>query len=207
MVVDVAPAAHHQTPVFASRDGLANKSAAVVDFRLQSRQRRRLPGGHFRRLQDVVIAGAAAVVAGQRLAQGLVRELAVRVAIQEVARAHHHARRAIAALHGVALDEGLLHGGQFVAVGEAFGGEHLRAFGLHRQHQTGLHRRAVHLHRTRAAGAFLAAKTRTIDAGVPAQEIRQQGACFNPRGNGLAVDGDRNIKGLLSHGCGSRSGR
>ena len=107
----------------------------------------------------------------------------------------------------MALDESLLHRCEFVAVGEALGGEHRGALGLHRQHQAGFHRRAVHLYRAGPACAFLAAKPRPVDASVPAQKIGQQGARFDPRGTGLAVNGDADIKRVLSHVGGSRSGR
>jgi hypothetical protein len=58
------------------------------------------------RLDDVQVSGAAAQIAGERIAYLGVRRRAVRP--QEAFRSHDHARRAISALHGALVDESLL---------------------------------------------------------------------------------------------------
>src|SRR5262245_13038973 len=60
------------------------------------------------RLHDVVVAGAAADVALELLADGLVVE-AVALALHHVDRRHDHARRAEAALQAVIVAERFLH--------------------------------------------------------------------------------------------------
>src|SRR3546814_10902609 len=63
------------------------------------------PGHHG--LDDVVVAGAAADVAFQLVANGIL--VRVRMALHEVDGAHDHDRRAEAALQGMMLAEGFLH--------------------------------------------------------------------------------------------------
>src|SRR5207237_661898 len=60
------------------------------------------------RLDDVVVAGAAAEIAFELLADGVLVEL-VALAVDHVHRGHHYARRAEAALQAVMLAERLLH--------------------------------------------------------------------------------------------------
>src|SRR5690349_10206961 len=59
------------------------------------------------RTDDVLVAGAPADLAGDGLPD--LRLVRVRVAVEQPARGHHHARRAEPALEAVALDEPLLH--------------------------------------------------------------------------------------------------
>src|SRR5215467_7103582 len=84
------------------------------------------------RLDDVVVAGAAAEIALEFLADGLLVEV-VALAVDDVDRGHDHARRAEAALQAVVLAERLLHRVQLLAVGEALDGAHVGA--VRRQHQ------------------------------------------------------------------------
>src|SRR5690349_23694265 len=67
------------------------------------------------------------------------------------------ARRAIAALKSVMLDEGLLHRMQFAAVGDAFDGGHIVTLRGHGKRQTGQHAPPVEENRTSAALAVVAA--------------------------------------------------
>src|ERR1700729_1183285 len=60
------------------------------------------------RFDDVVVAGAAADVALELLADGVVVEV-VALAAHDIHRRHDHARRAVAALQAVVLAERLLH--------------------------------------------------------------------------------------------------
>src|SRR6202171_2819230 len=70
---------------------------------------------------DVVIAGAAADVAFQLLADGGLVELGP-LAVNHVDGRHDHARRAEAALQAVVVAEGLLHGVQLRSLGETLDG-------------------------------------------------------------------------------------
>src|SRR5690349_15758250 len=110
---------------------------------------------HFRKavfhgLHDVVVSGAAAEVAVERLADlGLGGLLGL---AGEPDRGHHHARRAEAALQTVVLLERGLHGMELVAAREPFDGGDLGALRLDGEHVAALHRLAVDQH---GAGAAL----------------------------------------------------
>src|SRR5262249_51619396 len=87
---------------------------------------------------DVVIAGAAAQVAFQLLADGLVVEV-VAFTVDHVDRGHDHAWRAEAALKTVMLAERRLHRMQFGrARGQAFDRQHVGTVRRQRQHRAGL---------------------------------------------------------------------
>src|SRR5438105_151812 len=60
------------------------------------------------RLDDVVVAGTAAQIAFELVANGVVIKL-VAFAIDDIDRRHDHARRAVAALQPVMFAEGFLH--------------------------------------------------------------------------------------------------
>ena len=91
------------------------------------------------RLDDVVVAGAAADVAVEIPADlGLAR---ARLLVEQRRRRHHHARGAEAALQAVVgLERRLDHAERAVGVGHALDGPHLGAVDVERQHVAGLHR-------------------------------------------------------------------
>src|SRR5262245_35504173 len=86
---------------------------------------RHLLGGPLDRLDDVVVAGAAAEVALELVPDLLLG--CVRVPLDQLHRRHDHARRAEAALQPVLLPEALLHGVKLPVRGEALDGLELRA--------------------------------------------------------------------------------
>src|SRR6187549_1073146 len=73
---------------------------------LDGQRRLQLGGGMLDGFDDVDVAGAAAEVAGDRLADLLLRR--VRVARQQGGAGEHHPRRAVAALQAVLLPEPVL---------------------------------------------------------------------------------------------------
>ena len=153
-----------------------------------------------------MVAGAAADVALELLANGLLFEL-VAEAVDHVDRRHDHAGRAEAALQAVILAEGLLHRMQLLAVGEALDGEHVGAVRLHRQHGAGLDRLAVDMDDAAAALRGVAAD---MGAGQPqdlAQELDQQRARLDGGVDGFAVHRQRNGRHgiLLMSGSGKRA--
>ena len=130
-VVDVAALAGDETPVFLAHHACANafnahglilptgvfvchfasKPAIEIGVGLAVFRRLRnlhAAGGIQHRLDDVVIAGAAADIAFQLLADGLFVEIAA-MAVHDIDRRHDHARRAIAALQSVIVAERGLH--------------------------------------------------------------------------------------------------
>ena len=124
------------------------------------------------RLDDVLIAGAAAQIRGQHVDQLLVAD--VRILFQHVGRQHQKTRRAIAALQAVIVDEGPLQRAELVAVGEALDGADLLAGGLHGEHQAGAYRFVVDDDRAGAADAVLAADMGAGLAAIVADGVDQR---------------------------------
>src|SRR6266536_1573205 len=106
------------------------------------------------RVQDLLIAGAPAQVAGERLADFGVGWMWILA--QQADRLHDKARRAKTALHRAGLSERELHRVQRAAVGEAFDREDLAVLRLARRDEAGAHGHAVHEHGTGAAFTLLA---------------------------------------------------
>src|SRR5690349_8219853 len=159
---------------------------------ISSRSRGRLlPGlAELDRLDDVVVARAAADVAVERFAD--LRLARLRVVLQQVDGRHHHAGGAEAALQAVALAERGLHRVQLAVGGEALDGRDLGALHLQREHRARLHRAAVHVHRARAALRGVAADVRAGEPELLADELHEQRARIHAAGHGLAVDRQRN---------------
>src|SRR5512135_1444959 len=83
------------------------------------------------RPDDVLVAGAPADLAGDDLPD--LRLVRVRVAVEQPARGHHHARRAETALQAVALDETLLHRVKLAVLLQALDGTDGTAVGHRRE--------------------------------------------------------------------------
>ena len=84
--------------------------------------------------------------------------------------------RAIAALEGVALDEGGLQGVELLALGQAFDGRDLAPFDEGGEREARFHALAVHQHRAGAALAEATAFLRAREMQVLAQRVEQRGA-------------------------------
>ena len=110
---------------------------------------RHLVGGVLHGLDDVVIAGTAAEVAGETVSDlGLGRAW---VLLEQVVRRHDHAGCAEAALEPVHLPEAFLKRVQVAVGGETFDRGYLSAVGLDREEGAGLDRGAVENDCTRSA--------------------------------------------------------
>src|SRR5580765_884405 len=114
---------------------VASKASFMLPMACSSDRRRGLARlAELDRLDDVVIAGAAADVAVERLANLVFVRL--RVLLQQVDRRHHHAGRAEPALQSVALAERRLHRVQLaVLAAEALDRRDLGALDLQREHR------------------------------------------------------------------------
>src|SRR5216684_5549557 len=145
------------------------------------------------RLDDVLVAGAAAEIAFELLADGVVAEV-VALALDDVDRGHDHAGGAEAALQTVMLAERFLHRMQRRAVGgEALDGLDLVPVSHHRERGAGLDSLAVEMH---DAGAALRGVTADMGAGQPkifAQKLHQQGAGVDIGVDGIAVHDQGNL--------------
>ena len=113
------------------------------------------------------------------------------MAIHEVDGAHHHAGCAEAALQTVALLERRLHRmHRAVGGGEPLDRQHRGAVRLCGEDRAGLHRIAIEMHGAGAALAGIAADVRARERKLVPQEIDQQRARIDVRGDLLAVDGE-----------------
>ena len=112
------------------------------------------------RSHDRAVAGAAAQMAGQNLADlrlGCIRPIA-----QQRIERHQDARRAEAALQAVIVAESTPAAATDASGGaQALDGANVRAFDLHCKRNAGAGRRTVDLHGAGAADAVLAADMRT----------------------------------------------
>src|SRR5687767_2218586 len=127
--------------------------------------------GRQRGRDDVLVARAAAQVAGDRLPHlGLGR---IRGLPQEARERHQEARRAEAALKAVMLAERLLKRIEPVAVGETLHGLDLAPVYLRREQQTRAHGGAVEHDRARAADAVLAPEMGAGEVEVVPEEVGQ----------------------------------
>src|SRR5262249_39860268 len=148
------------------------------------------------RLHDVLVAGAAADPAGDRLPDlGLGR---VRAAVQQGSGGQHHARGAEAALQPVALHEALLHRVELPVARQALDGGHRMAVGHHREDGAGLHRHLVQPYHADPAVGGVAAPVRAGQPEPVAQEVHQQQPRLDVLGVLPPVHGHRDLHGQPS---------
>src|SRR5262249_49036810 len=165
-----------------------------------SRRRHRLD-----RVDDGLIAGAPAVIAGEVRADRLAGRNAA--ATEQLLRGEQHARRAKAALQRVARDEGALQVGELAAVGAALDGPTRRAAAVPRQHQAATPHPPVDAPGARPAHAVLAADVAASQPEILAQEVDQGLARVDALAHLLAVHGDGDVVEALAHACASPSSR
>src|SRR5579862_1085723 len=135
-------------------------------------------GGKHHGLDDMLVTGAAAEVAGQRLAN--LRLIWGRPFVEETLHGHQDAGRAIAALQPVTVAHRFLQRMEMVAVGgEPLDGHDRVAVRLCREHQTGANRNAVEDHGAGTAYAVLATDMRTREQEIVPQEVAEQHARFD----------------------------
>ena len=150
-------------------------------------------------IDDILIAGAAAEIAGQRLAHLVFGWRGVFA--QEGRHGHQDARRAVAALQAVMLVHRLLERMQLAGTGcEPLDGPEFMAIGLHREHQAGTHRRAIEQDRAGAANAVFAADMGAGKQQFVAQKIAEQHPRFDTAAIRRAVDRQLDVVPLRLHG-------
>src|SRR5579862_7842647 len=146
-------------------------------------------GAGFDRLDDVVVAGAAADIALKPSANLVLAR--VLVDAQQIDRAHHHAGRAEAALKRVVLAKRCLHRMQFLALRKTFDRHHARPVHLSCEHGAALCRIAVDVDDASTTLAGIAADMSAGQTEMLAQELHQQGPWLDLAGFRLAVHRDR----------------
>src|SRR5262245_51019639 len=161
--------------------------------------------GRLDRIDDRVIAGTAAVIAGEMLADRVAARHAA--ACKQFLRGEQHAGRAEPALQRVAAAEIVLQVCDLAGVGDAFDRLDPRAVALHGEGETAAHHRAVDAHRAGAAEAVLAADMTARQAERLAQEIDQRRARVDRLADSVAVHGEVDVVDRVgvAHGRGSES--
>ena len=145
------------------------------------------------RVDNGLVAGATAVIAGKMLADLLAVRLGL--LLQQILRGHQHSRRAVTALQCIAIAKRGLQIGDLAAVGQSLDGLDRCAVRLHRQHQAGTNDLAVHAHGAGAADPVLATDMGSGQLQLLTQEIRQIEPRQNMRIDALAVDLERDRHG------------
>ena len=195
-VADIEPAPLHQPLEVGPRDHLADIGIRPIELRKDFRHWLTCavmtcapcaPRRGLDRVDDGLVAGAAAVIAGEMLADPLAGPARPRC-FKQILRGHQHSGRAIAALQRVAVAKSGLQIGDLAAVGQPLDGLNGRAVRLHRQHQAGTNDLAIDAHRARAANAVLAADMGSGQLQMLAQEVRKIEPRQNVRIDALAVD-------------------
>ena len=108
--------------------------------------------------------------------------------LQQRGAAHHHAGRAIAALHRIMLDEGRLHRMQRIALRQSLDGGHRAGADINGQQHAGGNRRAIQPNRAGRASAAVAADFRAGEIEWPAQHLGQRGARLHGHRARHAID-------------------
>src|SRR5262249_52324008 len=148
--------------------------------------RAQLGGRVLNGLDDLVVARAAAQVAGDAVPDLLVRRIGM--PLQEVARAHQHAGRAEAALQAVLLPEALLQRVERAALCQTLDGLDGAAVGLDGEDGAALHGATVEADGAGAAARRVATDVRTGQPEVLADEVDEQRAGADLAAVLLAVD-------------------
>src|SRR6185436_14189497 len=156
------------------------------------------------RIDDQLVARAAADVAGEQVAHPGARRGIVAVvdqaAIDDVGRAHRDPRGADAALRAAARDEGALHGVKQLAAREALDGGDLARVALADRDHARVDGLAVEPDRARAALALAAALLGAGEPQVLAQHVEQAAPRRALDGARLAVDLERDLHGASQRG-------
>ena len=184
-VVGVSAGAGEKTVILLALDRHADGIHVTHDGPLLHFRR-----GGLHRLDDIVIAGAAAQIAVEFGADGLLG--GVGMVVHQVDGAHHHARGAEAALQAMMLAKRLLHRMQrAIGLGQAFDGDDIGALCLHRQDVAAFHRATVQVNGAGAALTGVAADVSAGEAQVFADVVDQQRARLDFGADRLAVHAHR----------------
>src|SRR5262249_10183018 len=142
--------------------------------------------GQPHRVEDLLVARAAADVARERLADLVVRR--ARVGRQQVGRGGGETRWAKAALHRTRRSERLLHAMEAPLPAETLDRDDLVTVGLRGEHETGADENAVEQHRARAALTLLTGVLRPGEPETLAEGVEEALAAPDVGFLALAVD-------------------
>src|SRR5690348_18428817 len=122
----------------------------------------------------------------------------MRVLLEQRHDGHHHARRAEAALQAVLIVEPALYRVHLAVRGQSLERGDLVPAGLGGEHRAGLDGFTVEQHRAGPAGGGVAADGGRGEIGHVAQEVHEEHAVLDVRGDVLAVDGQVDLHWLLA---------
>src|SRR6266849_424352 len=148
----------------------------------------RLRGKGFNRAHDVAVAGTAADIAGEAVADFALGR--VRVLLEQVADSHDHPRRAEAALQGVVLMEGRLNRMQCAAGRETFDRRDPGSVGHHSENRAGFDGLSIDIDGAGAALRRVATDVGSCKAEIVSEQMNQKFARFDRRGLTHAIDVD-----------------
>ena len=152
---------------------------------------RRPPARLLRRLDDLHVAGAAAKVARQRVADRLAS--GTRLAREKLGERDDEPRRAEAALDGARVDQGALHHREIVVAGEAFDRRDRPLADVGGERQAGTGELSVEQHGAGAADAVIAAALGAGQAERGAQHLEQRRRRRGEHVAQLAVNGQHRM--------------
>ena len=154
-------------------------------------------------LDDIVVAGAAADVAFQLMADRVVGQF-LAMGIDHVDGGHNHSRGTESTLQSVVLTEGFLHGMELVSAAQPFDGGDRRAVGLDGEHQAGANAHPVGEDRACPAYAVLAAGVGADETELVSEEVDQEqsGRHGPPMDRVVHGQGTEALYGALSVGIG-----
>ena len=171
-------------------DGLADVAELEPGRRLGGGRRHACSRGPHR-VEDLLVAGAAAEVAREGLADLVVRR--ARRVIEQVDGGDDQAGRAEPALHGAGGEKRLLDAVQRTVLGDALDGDDVVPVGLRREDEARADERAVEQHRARSALALLARVLRAGQLELLAEREEEALAAPDVGLAQLAVDGQLDL--------------
>jgi hypothetical protein len=119
---------------------------------------------------------------------------------KERSAAHHHTGRAEAALHGIVLDEGRLHGMQPLSLRQALDGRHTTSADVDGQEHAGAYGCAVEPDRAGRARPTVARSLGAAESKIVSQQLSERGARLDLRIAHRPIDRYRDMRRLRSRG-------
>jgi hypothetical protein len=147
-----------------------------------------LAGGVLNRFDDVLVAGAAAQIPFEPVANLV--HAGIGIPIEYLRGGHDHSRRAVTALQTVLLPESFLHGMQISVCGHAFNGCDAGAISLNGKHRARLYGHAIDDDGTGTADRGLAPDVRSSQPNDIAYVVDEQHAWLDILVMFGAVDSD-----------------
>src|SRR5215813_5519859 len=186
----LATGEQHGTLLEGKLPRFVERTGAVVNKVAHDRPSRVLgshcPSARRDRLDNVVIPGASADVAFELLPDR--RLIRFAEAARDVERDHHHTRGAVAALKGMVLPKGRLHGMEWRARrGKALDGGNSRPLALQCEHRARLHRQTVYMYDAGTTLRRIAADMGAGETQMLSEKLHEHRSPFDVAAGGTTV--------------------